>query len=446
MPNLSSFLAMSMTAITVTISVVSVLFLLSVILFIWWVDTKKRSFKEFMKVIGDKFARLWGDFCGIFHISGQTKTVYSDKTLNYSGTEFLPIPTKAPTNQYSYEFVGWDKNGIDENGNIVVRAIYLQKVAVCKVAVFDADKSTLLGTYDVEYGSGLNLSDLKPHKNGTKEFTYEFVGWDKDTDAFYSDEKVYAVYNAVPRKFNYKFLEEDGKTVVSEGNAIYGTPIIPPAAPKKEPSEKGLFEFAGWKGFENNSILTKDVQFYATYEFKPFGREGTSSIIKDDGETLKIVEEANLSPEEDSNHDKIKKIINENNFNFDANDDSKNDNVTEIKIGSSGIIRKRNGGFVQMNDSSDAEKFKKINTGEHTSHIDKDVHQKIQLMTVKKSAEVDIPKSEEQMVITVKPKNDPITETDILSNIMMNKIKIEKKQSPFSDTSKSEETKKTTKK
>lgn len=445
MPNLSSFLAMSMTAITLTISIVSVLFLLGAILFIWWVDTKKRSFKEFMKVIGDKFARFWGDVCGIFHISGQTKTVYSDKTLNYSGTEFLPIPTKAPTNQYSYEFVGWDKNGIDENGNIVVHAIYLQKVAVCKVTVFDADKSTLLGTYDVEYGSGLNLSELKPHKNETKEFTYEFVGWDKDTDAFYKDEKLYAVYNAVPKKFNYKFLEEDGETIVSEGNAIYGTPIIPPAPPKKDANEKGLFEFAGWKGFDKNTILTKDVQFYATYEFKPFGGEGTSTIIKDDGETLKIVEESKLTPEEDSSHDKIQKNINESNVNFDTKTDKRIDEVTEIKMGSAGVIRKRAGGFVQMNDSADAEKFKKINTGEHTSHIDKDVHQKIQLMTVKKSAEVDVPKTEEQRVITVTPKNDPITENDILSNIMMNKIKIEKKQSPFADTSKpAEEPKKTT--
>jgi hypothetical protein len=66
-------------------------------------------------------------------------------------------------------------------------------------------------------------------------------------------------------------------------------------------------------------------------------------------------------------------------------------------------------------------------------------------MTVKKSAEVDVPKTEEQRVITVTPKNDPITENDILSNIMMNKIKIEKKQSPFADTSKpAEEPKKTT--
>ena len=448
MPNVNSFLASSLTVIAVSISVVSVLFLLGAILFIWWVDTKKRPFKEFLKVIGDKFALIWGDFCGIFHISGTVKTVYSDKTLNYSGTEFLPIPTKAPTNQYSYEFIGWDKNGVDENGNIVVRAIYLQKVSVCKVAVFDADKSTLLGTYDVEYGSGLNLSDLKPHKNETKEFTYEFVGWDKDIDAFYKDEKIYAVYNAVPKKFNYKFIEDDGETVVSEGNANYGTPIIPPAAPKKEPNEKGLFEFSGWKGFDNNTILTRDIQFYATYEFKPFGKEGTSSIIKDDGETLKIVEETKLTPEEDSSHEKIQQKINESNVNFDTKTDDRKDEVTEIKMGSTGVIRKRNGGFVQMNDSADAEKFKKINTGEHTSHLDKDVHQKIQLMTVKKSAEVDVPKSEEQKVITVMPKNDPITENDILSNIMMNKIKIEKKQSPIADTSKTEEVKekKTTKK
>lgn len=439
MLNINSFLASStMTALVVTFSVITVLFFIGAIIFIWWVDTKKRPFKEFMRVIGDKFAFCWGEFCRLFHFSGEVKTVYSDKTLNYSGTEFLPIPTKAPTNQYSYEFVGWDKNGIDEHGNTVVRAIYLQKVTLCKVSVFDADKSTLLGNYEIEYGSGLNLSEIKPSKNETKEFTYEFVGWDKDTDAFYKDEKVYAVYNAIPKKFNYKFIEEDGVTVVSEGNAIYGTPIIPPAAPKKDATEKGLYEFSGWKGFENNSILTRDIQFYATYDFKPFGKEGTSSIIKNDGETLKIVEETKLTPEEDSNHEKIKQSINESHVNFDTVTDDKKDEVTEIK-NSAGIIRKRNGSFVQMNDTSDVEKFKKINTGEHTSHLDKDVHQKIQLMTVKKSAEVSVPKSEENKVITVTPKNDPITETDILNNMMINKIKIEKKQSPIADTSKTEE-------
>ena len=205
-----------------------------------------------------------------------------------------------------------------------------------------------------------------------------------------------------------------------------------------------MFEFAGWKGYEINSILTRDIQFYATYEFKPFGKEGTSSIIKDDGETLKIVEETKLTPEEDSSHEKIKQAINESHVNFDTATDDKKDELTEIKS-STGIIRKRNGGFVQMNDTSDAEKFKKINTGEHTSHLDKDVHQKIQLMTVKKTAEVETPKAEVQTVITITPKNDPISETDILNNIMINKIKIEKKQSPIVEKSEKTTEKKTTK-
>ena len=46
---------------------------------------------------------------------------------------------------------------------------------------------------------------------------------------------------------------------------------------------------------------------------------------------------------------------------FDTAHQSSKQTVTEIKMGSSGVIRKRNGGFVQMNDN--AEKFKKINTG-----------------------------------------------------------------------------------
>lgn len=436
MLNIGSFLASSgERAVAVVVGVLSIIFLLGAILFIWWVDTKKRPFKEFWKIVGDRFSRFWGDVYGLFHFGGSVKTVYSDKTLNYSGTEFLPIPTKAPTNQYTYEFVGWDKNGIDENGNVVVRAIYLQKVTVCKINVFDADKSTLLGSYNIEYGSGLNLSDLKPHKNDTKEFTYEFVGWDKNLDAFYGNENVYAVYNAIPKKYNYKFLEDDGETVVSEGNAIYGTPIVAPTAPTKAPTDKGLFEFAGWRGYELNTILTKDMVFYATYDFKPFGGVGTSSIIKTDGNKVKVVEETKLTPEEDSDHEEIKKNINAEAVSFDAQKGEEKHPVTEIKMGQTGVIRKRNGGFVQMNNTAESrvEKFKKINTGLETANTDKDVHQKIQLMTVKKSTEVEPTVYEEQKVITIKPKKEAITENDILNNIMMNKIKIEKKGSAVPD-------------
>ena len=414
-------------------TVLVVLLLLFAIFFIWWVETKKKPMKEFWKMVGAKFYSFFESIYDVFYSNAEVKTVYSDKSLNYSGTEFLPIPTKAPTNQYSYEFIGWDKNGVDENGNTVVRAIYLQKVAKCYVNVYDDDKSTLLGSYEVEYGAGLALSELKPSKPETKEFSYEFVGWDKNTDAFYKNENVYAVYNAVPKKFKYEFLEEDGKTVVSQGNAIYGTPINAPQPPKKESEDvNGVYEFAGWKNYEENMLLTKDCQFIATYKLVPIGGTGSSSIIKTDseGEVVQVVEETNLSPNENAEHTQIQRSRVVNTMNFDTPKDTQNQRITEIKMGQTGVIRKKDGPQIQMNDTSKmtnaVEKFQKINTGEESVKEDKEVHQKIQLMTVKKTAEV---ASNDQKIITIKPKATTKKDKepdDYFGNMMVNKLKINK--------------------
>ena len=177
--------------------------------------------------------------------------------------------------------------------------------------------------------------------------------------------------------------------------------------------------------------------FYADYEFKPFGGVGSSSIIKTDGENIKVVEETKLTPEEDSAHEEIQKTVNAEAVSFDTAAASHKQTVTEIKMASTGgVIRKRQGGFVQMNDN--AEKFKKINTGIHTANSDKDVHQKIQLMTVKQSTEVEPRYEESKKIITIKPKKESITEVDILNNIMMNKIKIEKKGTAVPDGTKLE--------
>ncbi|MBE5756005.1 MAG: hypothetical protein E7341_04975 [Clostridiales bacterium] len=431
MLNLQSLLsAFNIQTFVVITTILVVVLLLTAIFFIWWVETKKKPMKEFWKIVGQKFYNFFEAIYDLFYSNGEVKTVYSDKSLNYSGTEFLPIPTKAPTNQYSYEFIGWDKNGVDENGNTVVRAIYLQKVTKCYVNVYDDDKMTLLGSYEVEYGAGLALNELKPTKPESKEFAYEFVGWDKNTDAFYKNENVYAVYNAVPKKYKYEFVEDDGKTVVSQGFAIYGTPITAPTAPKKETedSSNSVYEFAGWKGYEDNMLLTRDVTFVATYKLTPVGGTGSSSIIKTDkeGDVVKIVEETALPPQEHSEHAEIQRARVVNTMRFDTPNDTVNQKVTEVKMGGqAGVIRKKNGAFVQMNNASDVERFQKINTGEQVVKHDDEVHQKIQLMTVKKTADV---KKKESEVITIKPKapKKEKEKEDYFGNMMVNKIKINK--------------------
>ena len=387
----------------------------------WWVDIKKRPLKELWIEV-KKF--VWSFFETIydfFHSNTTVSTVYSDKSMNYSGTEFLPIPTKAPTNQYTYEFVGWDKNGVDENGNIVVKAIYLQKVMKCYINVFDDDKTTLLHSAVVEYGAGVNLSDIKPTKPESKEFSYEFVGWDKDTNAFYKNENVYAVYNAIPKKYTYKFVQEDGESIVSQGTAIYGTPIIAPKPPKKTSSSEEVYEFAGWKNYTDGMLLVKNEVFVAEYTTKPVGGQGTSSIIKTNGEQIQVVEESKLSAAEDSSQEEIKISRLASAIKFDTGA-KQSKPIEQVKVGESGVIRKQAGMLVQSNS---VEKFREIKSTDSQVNEDDEVHQKIQLMTIKKSKDV---KDDGSNVIKIKPKKEEEPKEDeILKNMMINKIKIDKK-------------------
>ena len=45
---------------------------------------------------------------------------------------------------------------------------------------------------------------------------YEFVGYDKDTSAFFENTDIRTIFNAKTIKYNYKFVLDDGKTIVLE--------------------------------------------------------------------------------------------------------------------------------------------------------------------------------------------------------------------------------------
>ena len=122
MMNTNAFMASTEVGLglTIALTTVSVLIFLMAVVFVWWVDVKKRPLKDMFAQIKNGFWFMFEQIYSLFSTNSTVKTVYSDKARNYSGTEFLPIPTKAPTNQYTYEFVGWDKNGVDEKGNMVV--------------------------------------------------------------------------------------------------------------------------------------------------------------------------------------------------------------------------------------------------------------------------------------------------------------------------------------
>ena len=411
MVNTSSLLAAASfgTTFAIMFSVFTAILVAVVVYLIWWVDVKKKTIKDLGRVIKNATLDAFDKIHDLFS-KNNVKTVYSDKSLNYSGTEFLPKPTKAPTEQYTYEFVGWDKNAVDEYGNSVVRAIYLQRVTKCVVNVYDDDKTTLLKSYEVEYGSGVNLSDLKPEKPDTKEFSYEFIGWDKEINAFFKNENVCAVYKAVPKKYVYKFVDDDGVTVVSQGSALFGTPITAPAPPKKESTDSAIYEFVGWKNYEKGMLLTRDCTFVAVFAKTNVERKHVSSVIKADGTIVRSydIAEKSAAPEP--------KIVKTEPATF---------NKEEYFHGSVGVqIVKPEVQVVEP----------KVNTEEvqvvEPNNDDQEVHQKIHLVSAKLALDAE-QKAEEKKDETTKlePNNyvHDNPEQEVLKNLVVNKVKIVKK-------------------
>lgn len=423
MMNFNMFLASSAgLTFAVVFTTITILIVACAMFCLWWIGSKKKTMKELGGVIKNGFMNFFGKIHDILTMNSSVKTVYSDKALNYSGTEFLPIPTKAPTDKYTYEFVGWDKNGVDASGNTVVRAIYLQKVTKCCINVFDDDKQTLFRSMEVEYGAGINLDDIHPTKQETREFSYEFMGWDKNIDAFYKHENVYAVYKAIPKKYTYTFFDEDEKTILNQGTAVYGTPIATPTAPVKENTKTEVYEFAGWKGYEDGMILTRDVEFVASFVQVPVTTTINSSIIKPAGENFEVVEE---TPKKTENPQST--IV------YDTSTKEKlSDSITSINPKTKGILAGRHSGssvVVELNNKkTEAEKFQEINRKDVIDNGDDEVHQKIQLMTIKKTTGDNDKTSK---VIKSVPKSKEVasaSEEEIFGNMMINKIKIDKKE------------------
>src|SRR5690554_1191196 len=85
-----------------------------------------------------------------------------------------------------------------------------------------------------------------PSREATKEFTFEFIGWDKKLEPVYEDQIYYAKYNQIIRKYEVKWLNYDEEIIKIE-TVNYGTvPSFNMPNPKKVETEKYTYKFIGW--------------------------------------------------------------------------------------------------------------------------------------------------------------------------------------------------------
>ena len=189
-------------------------------------------------------------------------------------------PTKASTDQYSYEFIGWDKKVGTLEEDITFTAQYKEvtRKYTYKFVNFDG---TVLKEEEVEYGT-MPVAPDEPDRAETPEFSYVFTGWDKEIAKVTGDVVYTAVYNNEKNVYTYKFVNYNGAVLKSE-EVEYGTMPVAPEDPTRKADEEYTYTFIGWdKAIE---AVTGNVTYTAQYE--SIKNKYTYKFVDFDGTVLK---------------------------------------------------------------------------------------------------------------------------------------------------------------
>ena len=177
----------------------------------------------------------------------------------YTGEE----PTKEATAQYTYAFIGWDKQIVPATEDITYTATYSETLNTYEVVFADFDGVTL-ETQTLEYGRTPAYSGTVPERTATAEYSYEFKGWDKEFVAVTENAVYTAQYNQTKNSYKVTFVDTDG-TVLYQNTFEYGNmPEYDAELPSLEGNVQYSYPFNGWD--KELASVTGEATYTATYK------------------------------------------------------------------------------------------------------------------------------------------------------------------------------------
>lgn len=148
------------------------------------------------------------------------------------------IPAKESNQQYSYEFIGWDGEFKAIEGPKTFVAKFKPILNNYTITWLNSD-GTLLKQAQMAYGTNVVYDGEVPEMAKTAEFTYHFVGWDKQDITVTGDEIITAVYEKETNLYNVTFVYDQDTSVIVQ--VLYGHTVNEPETPVKE-----NYTFGGW--------------------------------------------------------------------------------------------------------------------------------------------------------------------------------------------------------
>ena len=122
------------------------------------------------------------------------------------------------------------------------------------VTFVDGDGNVLYIAQTLQNDSAIYIGNT-PTKTSTKQYNYEWVGWDRPLKPITSDCTLTATFNEILRYYTIRFIYSDTLEVVSEQILAYGETITKPTITNNN--------YNAWTPIDN--IVTGDIDFYTTY-------------------------------------------------------------------------------------------------------------------------------------------------------------------------------------
>ena len=201
---------------------------------------------------------------------------------------------KKATDEYTYEFAGWDK----EVAAVTGPAEYIAKFTEKKINSENAEAQTSVTdntnsssepvpqpikkfykiTWKYEDGTKIDVTKVEegmvpvhadPVMKATAEYTYEFIGWDREPAKVSGPATYTAMFRRIRNVYSVRF-ESNGGTASAVLTAEYGDHINRPAEPEREG-----YTFEGWytdealtQEYNFNEPVVADITVYAKWKLE----------------------------------------------------------------------------------------------------------------------------------------------------------------------------------
>lgn len=198
------------------------------------------------------------------------QTLHFGDVITYAGE----VPTKPSTEQYVYDFTGFDgdfEDGVTKvSGNIEYFAGFEQKTRKYTITFVDEDGTTPVWSGEFEYGTMPVYGGETPNKPADNTYSYTFKEWTPALAYVYSEATYQAVYSQEYINYTVQFVDYNDAVLATQENKHYGDVITYTEVPEREADVQYVYTFDKWEpDFESGvTTVSGNMTFKATYATK----------------------------------------------------------------------------------------------------------------------------------------------------------------------------------